>query len=124
VVKERLGHGSIRTTELYLRSLPGSRDTGLDALKATWGARSSARALRPTREPTSVTTADVAVMLEDIKHMLEGMAMQDGARRRVVRHARQLQLDARIDVLSPMPSGGGAAAEGCLLGWGAFLAVD
>jgi hypothetical protein len=39
VVKERLSRGSIRTTELYLRSLPGSRDTALDALMATWGAR-------------------------------------------------------------------------------------
>lgn len=32
VVKERLGHGSIRTTEMYLRALPDSRDTALQAL--------------------------------------------------------------------------------------------
>jgi hypothetical protein len=79
VVKERLGHGSIRTTELYLRSLPGSRDAGLDALMATWGARKSARTPQPTSEPTPVTAADVAEMLEEIKHMLDGMATKDGA---------------------------------------------
>ncbi|MGZ4552984.1 MAG: tyrosine-type recombinase/integrase [Mycobacteriaceae bacterium] len=61
VVKGRLGHGSIRTTELYLRSLPGSRDTGLDALIATWGARRSAHTQRPKPEPTPVTTADFRV---------------------------------------------------------------
>ena len=50
VVKERLGHGSIRTTELYLRSLPGSRDTGLDALMATWGERKTAGTQRTMPE--------------------------------------------------------------------------
>lgn len=32
VVKERLGHGSIRTTERYLHTLPDSDETALDAL--------------------------------------------------------------------------------------------
>ncbi|MGY0231985.1 tyrosine-type recombinase/integrase [Longispora urticae] len=31
VVKERLGHGSIRTTEGYLHTLPDADDTALDA---------------------------------------------------------------------------------------------
>jgi hypothetical protein len=79
VVKERLGHGSIRTTELYLRSLPGSRDTGLDALMATWGARKSARTQRPPPEPTPVTTADFVSMLEDIKQTLEAIRAKEGA---------------------------------------------
>ena len=81
VVKERLGHGSIRTTELYLRSLPGSRDTGLDALMATWGARRSAGARRPKPEPqpTTVSTAAFVSMLEDIKQTLEAIRAKDGA---------------------------------------------
>ncbi len=32
VVKERLGHASIATTELYLHTLPDADDTALDAL--------------------------------------------------------------------------------------------
>jgi integrase len=32
VVKERLGHGSIRTTEVYLHSLPDADETALEAL--------------------------------------------------------------------------------------------
>ena len=37
VVKERLGHGSIRTTERYLHSLPSKADVALTALAATRG---------------------------------------------------------------------------------------
>jgi site-specific recombinase XerD len=32
VVKERLGHGSIATTEKYLHTLPGADDTAIAAL--------------------------------------------------------------------------------------------
>jgi hypothetical protein len=31
-LKERLGHGSIATTEMYLRTLPEADETALDAL--------------------------------------------------------------------------------------------
>jgi integrase len=34
-VKERLGHGSLRTTEKYLHTLPDADDTALDALRRT-----------------------------------------------------------------------------------------
>ena len=34
-VKERLGHGSLRTTEKYLHTLPNADDTALDALRRT-----------------------------------------------------------------------------------------
>jgi integrase len=37
VVKERLGHGSITTTEKYLHALPGGRDAALDALATVRG---------------------------------------------------------------------------------------
>jgi hypothetical protein len=32
VVKDRLGHGSLRTTEKYLHTLPGADETALEAL--------------------------------------------------------------------------------------------
>ena len=34
-VKERLGHGSLRTTEQYLHTLPDTDDTAHDALERT-----------------------------------------------------------------------------------------
>jgi integrase len=40
VVKERLGHGSITTTEKYLHSLPTAHDSALNALDAVRGRRS------------------------------------------------------------------------------------
>ena len=39
MVKERLGHGSIRTTEGYLHALPGAQDAALTALDAVRGNR-------------------------------------------------------------------------------------
>ncbi len=44
VVKERLGHGSISTTEKYLHTLPDADETALDAL-ARIRAKSEARAV-------------------------------------------------------------------------------
>jgi site-specific recombinase XerD len=35
VVKERLGHGSLRTTEKYLHTVPDHHDTALNALRRT-----------------------------------------------------------------------------------------
>jgi hypothetical protein len=37
IVKERLGHGSIISTEKYLHALPDSQDTALTALVAVRG---------------------------------------------------------------------------------------
>jgi integrase len=42
-VKERLGHGSIRTTEGYLHALPGAQDAALTALDAVRGNRDEAK---------------------------------------------------------------------------------
>jgi hypothetical protein len=42
VAKERLGHGSLRTTEKYLHTLPGADETALKALSV---ARSRGRTL-------------------------------------------------------------------------------
>jgi hypothetical protein len=49
VVKERLGHGSISTTEKYLHTLPGADDVALDALDKIRGAAAS---------PTKATASD------------------------------------------------------------------
>jgi hypothetical protein len=40
VVKERLGHGSIATTEKYLHTLPGAHEAALTALATIRGDRS------------------------------------------------------------------------------------
>lgn len=37
VVKERLGHGSITTTEQYLQTLPNAHDQTLEALRVVRG---------------------------------------------------------------------------------------
>lgn len=42
VVKERLGHGSIVTTQNYLHTLPGADDSALAAMEAIRGVRTSA----------------------------------------------------------------------------------
>jgi integrase len=56
VVKERLGHGSISTTERYLHTLPGADDAALDALdKIRSAAASSAKATNS--EPEEVEDA-------------------------------------------------------------------
>ena len=41
VVKERLGHGSLRTTERYLHTLPDADETALDALAKVRNRRSA-----------------------------------------------------------------------------------
>jgi site-specific recombinase XerD len=41
VVKERLGHGSLRTTERYLHALPDAHETALDALAKVRNRRSA-----------------------------------------------------------------------------------
>jgi site-specific recombinase XerD len=40
VVKERLGHGSITTTQRYLQTLPDAEDAALNALAAVRGVKS------------------------------------------------------------------------------------
>ena len=42
VVKQRLGHGSLRTTEKYLHTLPDADETALDALARMRSRASSA----------------------------------------------------------------------------------
>jgi integrase len=61
VVKERLGHGSIVTTEKYLRALPNAQDAALEALAAI-------RGVKPKVDATDVRDAhgktDIAELTE------------------------------------------------------------
>jgi integrase len=57
VVKERLGHGSITTTEKYLHTLPGADTAALTALDAIRGRRDAQT--RPTTTPLHATPAEV-----------------------------------------------------------------
>jgi integrase len=50
VVKEQLGHGSIRTTERYLHSLPGGKDAAVKALANVRNARQPAEGLEPAQD--------------------------------------------------------------------------
>ncbi|WP_281248315.1 tyrosine-type recombinase/integrase [Cryptosporangium aurantiacum] len=52
VVKERLGHGSIATTEKYLHTLPGAHDAALEALTAIRGTRDAENPVVAKNETT------------------------------------------------------------------------
>ncbi|HEY6798602.1 MAG TPA: tyrosine-type recombinase/integrase [Kineosporiaceae bacterium] len=80
VVKERLGHGSITTTQTYVHTLPGADSAALAALDAIRGRRDftpSATDAAPELQ-TNETTGDrddelaqVRQMLTEMKHLLE-----------------------------------------------------
>lgn len=62
VVKERLGHGSIVTTERYLRALPTARDAGLAALDSV---------RRPGPATTSGVSTDVSARDAELSELAE-----------------------------------------------------
>jgi integrase len=72
VVKERLGHGSIVTTEQYLNTLPGADDEAMSALDA----------IRGNRNPQPETESEPAAVEQptpDLAEMMKMMAViQDG----------------------------------------------
>jgi hypothetical protein len=57
VVKERLGHGSIATTEKYLHTLPNADETALEAL-------SKIRGVKPDEEKPTDDKPDLTEQLE------------------------------------------------------------
>lgn len=64
VVKERLGHDSIRTTEKYLHTLPDADETALEALATTRN-----RATNSARSSVE-TSPDVIAKLDELKRLL------------------------------------------------------
>lgn len=71
VVKERLGHGSIRTTERYLHSLPGRHDAALAALAV---ARSPRPASNPGQASSPPDPEEILAAMGKIKDLYEGLA--------------------------------------------------
>jgi integrase len=68
VAKERLGHGSITTTEQYLGTLPGAGEAALAALNVIRGPRGEAAATEPT--PESAITEDKAPDMAELLKMM------------------------------------------------------
>lgn len=64
VVKERLGHGSITTTENYLHSLPSAQDGALLALRSVRGDRDA-----PARGATSPRDEELAQLREAVRNL-------------------------------------------------------
>lgn len=76
VVKERLGHGSITTTEQYLHTLPGAHDAALDALDCIRGVKdpveTGADDAQP--EPEAVPTPSHEAELAQLRDMVTKMS--------------------------------------------------
>jgi hypothetical protein len=73
VVKERLGHGSISTTERYLHTLPGADDAALDALdKIRGGLASAAKATTPGAEQGE-DLAEMRLLMTKFKRFMESV---------------------------------------------------
>jgi integrase len=73
VVKERLGHGSIRTTERYLHALPGKEDAALAALVAIRAAATTSSVVSAAVAPDA---AEVLAAMAKIKEIYDGLAPQ------------------------------------------------
>jgi integrase len=75
VVKERLGHASISTTEKYLHSLPGADQAALKALDVTRGVRANSPAdlLVASGEGTKLSRTEMKLMMARLKELVDTM---------------------------------------------------
>lgn len=75
VVKERLGHGSITTTEKYLHALPGADQAALKALAAIRSATTPAQNDSPTgkSEAPSPDLVEMKIMVKKLKDLMDAM---------------------------------------------------
>jgi integrase len=75
VVKERLGHASISTTEKYLHALPGADQAALKALDATLGVRttSSADLQIDVGDGAKVSRAEMKLIMAKLKELVDTM---------------------------------------------------
>ncbi|ACU77731.1 integrase family protein [Catenulispora acidiphila DSM 44928] len=77
VAKERLGHGSITTTEQYLGTLPGAGEAALAALDAFRGRGAVADQAEPMPTAAEAVTPDMASvlkMMEELKLSVDRLA--------------------------------------------------
>lgn len=74
VVKERLGHGSITTTEKYLHTLPGAHDAALDALDSIRGVKESVEAVADDTRPETVPAPGRDTELAELRDMVTKMS--------------------------------------------------
>jgi integrase len=75
VVKERLGHASISTTEKYLHALPGADQKALKALDVTRGTRTPAPTSLPTGNGKGVSPslAEMKLMMAKLNELMDAM---------------------------------------------------
>ena len=80
VVKERLGHGSITTTEKYLHTLPGAGDAALSALDAVRGVRDSGATSAPDMADRAANPTDQReAELEKMREMVAKLSQMLGS---------------------------------------------
>ena len=75
VVKERLGHASISTTEKYLHALPGADQAALKALDVTRGVRTKLPTdlLVDAGEGAKLSRAEMKLMMAKLKQLVDTM---------------------------------------------------
>ena len=75
VVKERLGHGSISTTEKYLHTLPGADQAALKALAVTRNVGTPAQGRLPTgtEKAASPDLTEMKLVMEKLKGLMDAM---------------------------------------------------
>lgn len=75
VVKERLGHGSISTTEKYLHSRPGADEAALKALAVTRSVGMLTQTSLPTgaKEAASPDMAEMRLMMAKLQGLMDAM---------------------------------------------------
>ena len=73
VAKERLGHGSITTTEQYLGTLPGAGDVALAALDAYRSGRAVADQVEAKPATAEAAATDMAEMLKKLAALQESV---------------------------------------------------
>jgi hypothetical protein len=72
-VKERLGHGSLTTTQKYLHTLPGAHDAALTALETVRGRR--ARDEGDSGSPGDARDAELTHLRETVAKFKELLSM-------------------------------------------------
>ena len=105
VVKDRLGHGSIITTQNYLHTLPGADESALKAMDAIRGVRTAAPALAGPGQ--SMLSAEQLAEYEALKKAKEqdcagGAVLEVGGEQMVItaeEYAELEQLRAKMDAM-------------------------